>query len=128
LTELHPTAEPISPATAAAGRAPRRHRRTLGTGLIALVALAAMALLFDVAVIEHHDNPSVAGPDLARLVAQDIQARTSSAQLPAVTCPSIRSQVGTTVVCQADIDGKTVAIRVRALGGQDNFSVNFPGD
>jgi Domain of unknown function (DUF4333) len=77
--------EPAVPEETGRPRPPRRGY--LLPGAIALVVLGILAAVINAAGLQHHRPRTLAGPDVATLIAENLQTRANAAQPPQVRCP-----------------------------------------
>ena len=107
------------------GRPVPARRGYLLPGLIALVVLGVLAVLIDVVGLQHRAPRTLAGPDVATLIAQDLQTRTGAHQPPQVRCPASEPvRAGVEFTCEEQAAGGTRTIRVRetSAGGAFTFT------
>ena len=106
-----------------AGRPRPARRGYLVPGLIALAVLALIAVVIDVVGLEHPTPRTLAGPDVATLIAQDMQTRTGASQPPQISCPASEPvRAGLRFACHLQSGRGSRTIEVRETSAQGAFT------
>lgn len=114
---------PDTPPSGSAGRPSPPRRGYLVPGLIALAVLAVLAVLIDVIGLQHHAPRVLAGPDVATLIAQDMQTRDASRQPPQIRCPTSEPvRVGLRFTCEVENPSGNRTVRVEVTSSQGTFT------
>ncbi len=113
----------MSETPTAQGRLRPARRGYLVPGLIALAVLAVIAVAIDVIGLQPSTPTTLAGPDVATLIAQGMQARSGASQPPQIRCPSAEPvRAGVQFTCQLDAVGGARTILVQETTGQGTFT------
>ncbi|MCU4184713.1 DUF4333 domain-containing protein [Acidiferrimicrobium sp. IK] len=115
--------DPVAPTpTHAPGRSRPARRGYLVPGLIALAVLAVLAVGIDLIGLRHPTPKALNGPDVATLIAQDMQTRTGASQPPQITCPASEPvRAGLEFDCRLHQAGGVRTIQVRETSAEGAF-------